>query len=356
MSVKTDIVSGTVNVPFTFRPPAAQKSIANFVLYNQSPFILIVNIGDGALVSYCPAFTADIYEVNPQVTITITPVSSIGADTPLANQIFGIFYNDNEELPFSAFPASLFGSPESVLVDSPKLLAVELNRTTSGGFTSGAIDVRRYQSFQMSVQYEAANTGPPANTMLLDLEWADDASFSNVLYNHVYEINSFLTTDCGRTHITDAHHGPFMRYHCEPGNGAASTVSLVLYGSNRQVEKARLQENGDTDATGLGVDRTILYVLAETITPAVNLERNLRLAAGPAIVTIQTGAGGGSHDVVLYTPSLGINARVYSANIPAGINNRHEKISLPRRALTLFVNNNGAANSTFWMTVTADDD
>ena len=355
----TTVQTPVQDTPIVFDFPAAntvRPVQLYFVLYNQSPYICLVQTEFDT--QFIAAFTADVYivERSPRPRIVVTPISNLGVTNPLAAQIFGTWYTTREDIPLTTVPASLFGSTESVLVDNPALLAVELNRSTSGGFTSGAIDARRYQSFQMSVQYEAANAGPPANTMLLDLEWADDSSFSNVLHNQVYEINSFLSTDCGRTHITDAMHGPFMRYHAEPGNGAASTTSLVLYGSSRQIDTPRVQENGDTDATGLGVDRCLLAIVAETITPATNLERNCRLSSGPATLIAQTGAGGGSHDIVLYPPSLGIDFRGYSVNIPAGINNVVEKIALPRRALALFVNNNGAANSILRLLLTADSE
>ena len=357
----TTVQTPVLDTPIVYDFPAEAGNLppggeVYFVLYNQSPYIC--EAATALDKQWCAAFTADAYVVptQPYPKIIVTPQSNLGSDSPLAAQIYGTWYTRKDDLPLTTVPASLFGSTESILTDNPKLLAVELNRTaTLGiGFTSGVIDVRRYQSFQMSVQWEAANAGPPANTMYLDLEWADDAAFSNVLHNQVFEINSFLSTDCGRTHIVDGHHGPFMRYHCEPANGGTSTVTLVLYGSSRPVENPRLQENGDADATGLGVDRTILICDAVTITPAANLERNCRIASGSGTVIIQTGAGGGSHDVVLYSPDIGIGARYYTSNIPAGINNVVERISLPRRAMALFVNNNGAANSTFWMSVTAD--
>lgn len=300
MSYSTSIVSGTLNVTFNMDPPVTQDPL-RLVIYNQSPFIL--QIETGLIKAYCAAFTADIYDLGKyQQKVRITPIGNIGADFPLANQIFGVFFADFEALPFATFPASLFGSPESLAVDNPTLLAFEFARTVP--FTGSAIDVRKYVSYVLSIQYDAANAGPPPNTAEVTLEWGDTASFGNILKRRTIEFHSVNSTDCGKTVVTDPVGGPFMRYSLRAANGPASTVSLVLYGSSRPVDKLRIQELGPTINAGMSTDRWLSTGLTALVAAGATLRINVRIGSGMAWIFLRPAAAGGPWSINLKVPSM----------------------------------------------------
>lgn len=242
------------------------------------------------------------------------------------------------------------------LIDRPNQIGLELNHLVP--FTTGVVDARPFQSFQLSVQYEAPNAGPPGRTCRVTLEWGDTSGFSNITHSQEYEINSVNSTDCGRTIITDRMHGAFMRMSFAAGNGAASTITLVLYGSTRPVDRARVAEIGATPGRGMSIDNTL--VLANgTIGPGVTVNRNVRLGRGPASLHYNFRIAGGPFNVILYSPYLRSLAasHVYLThnNIALGTE-RMTLLYLPRRCLTLQIDNTaGAGTADYDLSLVEDD-
>lgn len=248
-----------------------------------------------------------------------------------------------------------FTSPVG-LIDRPNQIGLELNRTVP--FTTGVQDVRGFQSFQLSVQYEAPNAGPPARTCRVTLEWGDTLGFSNITHAQEYEINSTNSTDCGRTIITDRMHGAFMRMSFAAGNGAASTITLVLYGSTRPVDRARVAEIGATPSRGMSTDNTLLLVNG-TIGPGVTINRNVRLGRGPATLHYNFRIAGGPFNVILYSPYLrsvlAAHSYLVHNNVPLGTE-RSTSLHLPRRVLTCQIDNTGGAGTAdFDLSLVEDD-
>lgn len=245
-------------------------------------------------------------------------------------------------------------SPLVVLVDEPLALASETSRLVP--WVSDPIDARRWQSFQLNVQYEAANTGPPANTGLITLEWGDTSTFTNLLQRHSYEINSKNSTDCGPTVISDGMYGPWLRFGTGAGAGAASTMSLTLYGSNRPAQRPRIAEIGAVTANGISTDRVLCRHVA-AVAANTTVYRNVRLGAGAAVLHVATGAAGGPWDLHLFTPSGGVNdGRVWSVRGHPALGEITPRLALPRRVLTLrIINTHATVAGSCDITLIAED-
>lgn len=236
--------------------------------------------------------------------------------------------------------------------DNPMLIALELN--TAIPLTSAAVDVRRWSSFVLSVQYEAANAGPPANTGIVTLEWGDTAGFGNIVGRQTLEINSVNTTDCGRTVITDRHYGPFMRYSLAAGAGAASTFTLVLYGSNRIVDFAQCYETAGVPARGMSTDNVDLWI-GQVVAFGVTLSRNVRIGSGMAVLHVNFTGAGGPWNIVAFSPALGAGQPFFQRTGLAVGSESSYSWALPRRALTFQVTNaSGAANGNAFVTLTKE--
>lgn len=242
--------------------------------------------------------------------------------------------------------------PIVTAADNPMLIGLEFNNQAP--FTSTAIDVRRWSSFTMSVQYEAANVGPPANTGIVTLEWGDTAGFGNIVGRQTYEINSVNSTDCGRTIITDRHYGPFMRYSVAAGQGAASTATLVLYGSNRIVDFAQCYETANVPARGLSTDNVDLW-MALVVAFGVTVSRNVRIGSGQAVLHVNFSGAGGPYNLSMYSPAIGAATPFFQRTGLAVGSESTYTFTLPRRALTIQITNtSGAANGNAFVTLTKE--
>lgn len=245
--------------------------------------------------------------------------------------------------------------PAIAVVDQPALLTLILNQGVP--HTSTPIDVRRWASFQLAIQYEAANAGPPANTGIVTIEWGDTAGFNNVLARHVYEINSANSTDCGRSVITDGMYGPFMRLTLGAGNGAGSTFTAVMYGSNRPYFQTRAGELATVHTRGMSSDRHIL-IHADNI-PASGVDyRNARLGVGVATIMVRVAGTGGPISVLVHSPQLGIvGGQIYNQLAVASGTTLIDRITIPRRVQAVqLVNSSGANAVTVRVTITMDND
>lgn len=243
--------------------------------------------------------------------------------------------------------------PAIAVVDQPDLIWIVLNQAIP--HTSAVFDVRRWASFQLSIQYEAANAGPPANTGVVTIEWADTNAFVNILTRHTYEINSLNSTDCGRTSISDGMQGPFMRMSLAVGNGAASTFTAVMYGSNRPFTRSRAHELAATTLRGISTDRhTVIF--NDNVGAGATVDRNARIGLGRATILIIAGTTGGPLDVLLHSPQLTLSGgRCYQRLGIAANTTVTDQITLPRRCQTLRLSNTGGAAMTVRVAVTADD-
>lgn len=241
------------------------------------------------------------------------------------------------------------------LVDSPQLIDLALNAALP--FVGPILDMRQWQSFLLSIQYEAANVAPPQNTGIVTLRWWDTAAKGNELGRQIWEINSVNQTDCGRTVITDQVRGPFMTVELSVGNGAASTMTYVLYGSNRPTDRSRVTELAPTAVAGPSSDRSIL-VYRNNLLPAGLTKLACRLGIGAATLNIGIGGAGGNINLRLYSPQL-INTSpfptFYSRSGMVGGNEFHEPITLPRRVLVAELNNTGGTTPDYNMSITIGD-
>lgn len=241
---RTPVVTPTEGVAFNFDYPGRASSAASpeklyFVLYNQSPFIL--SVGTQAKVEWCAAFTADVYEldVSPQLRVVLTPQSNIGNPAPIASAIYGTFYETKEELPLTVFPASLFGSTESILVDNP---VTALSQNLSSGVIQALpanINLGAFQSYQAVFNFSngAAST---TNYATIQVKFFSDAALTTVLWSDTIEINPGNV----RTFLNDRLHGPYMTLTPTFPGG---TLGCILVLSNRVVDRLKLMEATDDD-------------------------------------------------------------------------------------------------------------
>lgn len=245
--------------------------------------------------------------------------------------------------------------PIVALSDNPQLIAFGFSNQVP--FSQFVIDVRRWASFILSVQYEAANVAPPQNTAVMRLRWWDTSGMGNELARQDYEINSVNTVDCGRTLISDAMRGPFMSIDFLAGNGAASTLTYTLYGSNRGSDKTRATELGPTATSGISTDRVPLVFRQNGLVAGLT-KLACRLGVGPAILSIGIGGAGGAISLRLYSPFLittGIAPTFYSRTGMAGGFEIREAINLPRRVLVAELNNTGGTTPDFNMSIIEAD-
>lgn len=244
--------------------------------------------------------------------------------------------------------------PATTLVDQPELIVEEFGAVVPS--TGTAIDVRRWQSFQAQAFYNAANVGPPGNTAILRFRWADSLAFNNILHLQHYEINAVASTDCGEVTISDGMYGPFMRYNLAAGNGAASTMDLRVFGSNRPFTQSRAHELALVGARGISADRH-LVIHDGNLGIGGTVYRNVRMGIGPAKILIVVAGPGGPVDVILHSPELGLSGgRCYQRQAIAAGTTVLEAFTLPRRVQALRLTNaSGAADITVRVTVTVDN-
>jgi hypothetical protein len=338
--------------PFTIGPPPKEimHDYDKVVVNNHSPYLL--KLFNGAFQGWCHPFMGDLFPYDPSGD------GKIYAEPELMGTLAGNphhfcveYYEKDEQVSGKSYPAMMaqFGS---TLVDSPELL--DTISASQVPFTGTMVDVTAFQSFQLLVQYEAANAGPPANTCIMQISWWDAAEV-NEIWRQTYELNSINSTDCGPTRIVDAMHGEKMQISFIAGNGAASTASYLLWGSNRSVDTPRVEEFGDVDARGLGTDRALLQTTTLSVGGGATVRRNVRLGSGFAVFMFGGGATSTSYDVLLHSPEQGSGNRVYSANFtgtPAVV----QTLALPRRALTFVViNNDAGAKNVFFSLIQAQD-
>lgn len=330
-------------VPFDITFPADRQApyrqpFDRVVINNHSPFLM--HCQSGNFEQWIHPFMGDImpfYHQSGKVHVTLELVGTIAGNP---HHFCAEFYQKGEDILGRAYPAMMaqFGA---TLVDAPVLIDNDTSHLIP--FTGPTVAVDQFQSFQLLVGYEAANAGPPANTCILEISWFDAAGV-NEIWRQTYEINSINSTDCGATRITDAMRGSQIRLKFRAGNGAASTVSYILFGSNRPVPSPRCEEIGTNDTTGIGTDRILAMTGTLSVGAGATVQRNVRLGSGDAIWMFGGGATSSSYDVLLYPPSQGSGVRVYSANY-TGTPQIAQLLALPRRALTLFIKNNDGVNA-----------
>jgi hypothetical protein len=356
----TTVQTPVANTPITFDFPAANTIRPEqlfFVLYNQSPFVCVVQTEFDT--QFCAAFTADVYVVErtPRPRIIVTPISNLGADDPIASQVFGTWYTQREDIPLTTVPASLFGSTDSIAVDNPVTLLSGTAQDTTPFYTSALFDTRRYLSYQLYIEYNAANAGPPGNTLIVRLEWYSDLLGGALLHQNELEINSMNSTDCGPVIITDSMHGAFMRLVMFTGNGPNSTATFRLVGSNRPQANLRIVEIGDGGSAGQGSDQALVLLGNISVPAATTTRRNCRLGHGRATFFVRTSAAGGPWGIDLHSPDIGSTLPYWTANVPAGANFITTPITAPRRALTLVIANTHATLAgIIWVSLVVDNE
>jgi hypothetical protein len=307
-----------------------------------------VYIGDGTV----DAFTG--VPLLPLASLSITSDREwwvVADDTAIGPQSVYVVLTGVNYSPSPSEVAAQILSTGITLRDNPVLIDIGLNQLVP--FTGTVVGVSQYQSFILSVQYEAANAGPPQNTGVITLEWGDTAAFGNVLGRQTYEINSVNTTDCGRTTIVDRHAGPFMRVLGAAGNGAASTATYVLYGSYRPVDTPRVYELGPTIANGLSTDLVALW-LGRVAGAGLTIANTARIGTGAAILQLSFSAAGGPYNVSLISPQQGA-ARPFFQRTGLAVGGEFTyQIQLPRRALYISITNTGGANGNAFATLTME--
>jgi hypothetical protein len=245
--------------------------------------------------------------------------------------------------------------PVVALSDNPQLISLGLNGQIP--YSSAVIDVRRWASFVLSAQYEAPNVAPPQNTAIVRLRWWDSAGMGNEVARQDYEINSVNTVNCGRSLISDAMRGPFMSLDFLAGAGAASTLTYVLYGSNRGSDKTRATELGGLDTVGDSADR-VPFLFRQNGLVAGLTKLATRLALGPATLSIGVGGAGGAISLRIYSPYLigtGVAPTYITRTGMTGGFEVREQITLPRRVLVVELNNTGGTTPDFGMSIIVGD-
>lgn len=240
------------------------------------------------------------------------------------------------------------GTGISVTIAESQLTLVEQQFNRLGPFTTNVIDVSLFASYYLSAQYEAANAGPPANTGVITLEWGDTALFNNVLYRQTIEINSVNTTDCGRSIIQDRMYGPFMRTSVAAGNGAVSTFTLLIYAGFRPfVGSMRCRELAP-NPIGLSTDNTRLSV-RQIVNAGSTVSLNVRLGTGMSSIFVLNDStpytAGTTLSGLLYSPELTVNRRFWQRTFTTVNQTFSDQVNLPRRALTLQLDNTDGANN-----------
>lgn len=231
----------------------------------------------------------------------------------------------------------------SALIDDPAVLE---EVTSAAVPRSGAIiDVRRWQSYTLFIQSEAADAGPPANVLLFEVQWSETSTMGTFPQAQHWTVNSLLSTDCGPTYIRGPMDGAFMRINVFGGATSIGPVTYKLVGSHRPLTDHRAFEVGPTADRGLSKN-LILARMTDSVAAATTVERNVRIGPGPAMMHTRFGTAGGTWDVFLYEPQRGATTGVIWAadNLAAG-SSEVFRLSLPRAALTLRVVNDHATNS-----------
>jgi hypothetical protein len=245
-----------------------------------------------------------------------------------------------------AYTAGAAEIATQIALAQAQLALLDLRFNTAVPFTGTPVDVSLYGSYILAVQYEAAFAAPPAATAIITLEWGDTITFNNLLYRQTVEINSINSADCGRSLCQDKMYGPFMRVSAAPGNLAASTVTLILYGSYRTFTGSmRCRELGPTDAVGASTDNTRVLFAGNIAGGGGTASLNVRLGSGQSGILSQIGTaafGGGQVSMLLHSPALGVNARFWQRNYGAPNGQNLDIAVLPRRALTLQLTNTDA--------------
>lgn len=315
---------------------------------------------------FLPANTLIIND-DPTSRVWISPSSSVGfqAGTPLDPKTTFRLTRDGEYWatvdPSGTTDVQLYASPyindwqpspaaiaAQVLAtgitvrDNPTLIGFQFS--TAIPVTTNIGDVRQYQSFTLSIQYEAPAAGPPASTCILTIEWGDTAAFGNILGRQTYEINSVFSTDCGRTNIVDNMSGPFMRISLAAGLGAASTVTWVMYGSYRTVSAPRFYELGVTPARGMSTDLVCLQV-GNVLGAGATITRNVRAGVGLATLHINFSGPGGPYNFSLFVPSIGLGAPFFQRTGLGVASESTFQFMMPRRVLSLSTTNSSGVNN-----------
>lgn len=245
--------------------------------------------------------------------------------------------------------------PIVALSDNPQLIGFGLSGQIP--YSQSVLDVRQWSSFILSAQYEAANVAPPQNTAVCRLRWWDAVGMGNEVDRQDYEINSVNTTDCGRTLLSDAMRGPFMSIDFLAGSGAPSTLTFVLFGSNRAATRSRATELGPTLVKGIATDR-MPFLFRSNPLPAGLTKLAARMCLGEATVSIGIGGAGGPVNIRMYSPAQFAgagNPAWYSRSGMAVGFEVHEAVIFPRRVQVIEINNTGAAGPDFSMAISVGD-
>lgn len=357
MSYPTVQFTPVLNTSQTIRPPDVKEKDLTFVLYNQSPFILLLSIGP--ISTFMPAFTADAFPVGgfAQV-ITFTPISGSSTNPPL-NRVFGVFYLPGEALPFGAFPASLSGgpSPDDIAVSVANQAFATLAQTllntgariidqpfvaarttmTSGVEMTPFLNVAAsgFQSYQIMLQF-SNGAQSATNFASVEIRFKDDQN--NVVWRDLVEINAGNV----ETYITDRMHGTVMTlFPTFPGG----TLSVDWLFSNRPADRLHIQEQACND-------RILLNRVGTTVAAsATSGHQFVPLFHGPIQISLDADAGVsarwdfyfGSLSGVVHKFSFTGVVVILDINI------------LPIRPLHYTITNGVAAQHTFFTSIWARD-
>jgi hypothetical protein len=283
--------------------------------------------------------------LDPKTTFTLTRDGEYFATVDPSGttdvQLYCSPYIDNWQPSPAAIAAQVLSTGITVK-DNPTLIGFVFS--TAIPVTTSIGDVRQYQSFTLSAQYEAPLAGPPANTCIVTIEFGDSAAFGNILSRQTYEINSVFSTDCGRTTIIDNMAGPFMRILLAAGFGVASTVTWVLYGSYRTVSAPRFFELGTTPARGMSTDLIVLQ-FAQVLAFGVAQARNVRAGTGLATLHCNFTGAGGPYNISLFAPSIGAGTPFFQRSALASGSESTFQFMIPRRVLSMNILNSSAGSN-----------
>lgn len=358
MSVRTGTVTPALNTQFTIPQPIGQTDAKRLVLYNQSPFVLTVSIG--SIKSFLPAFTADIYTLDPNPEdINVVPVIS-SSTSPLLSSIYGVFYYPDEDLPYASFPISLAGGPSptdiavSVAQQAFSQLATTLLNTgsriidqpfvaTRANLTSNSeqsaffnVPASGFQSYILMLQF-SNGAQSATNYATVEIRFKDDTG--QVVWRDLIEVNAGNV----ETYLTDRMHGSIMTlFPTFPGG----TLFCDWLFSNRPADRLHFMEQACNDRILL--DRKVTNVAANS----TSAHQFVPAFHGPASMQIDGSAPTSSANFNFFFGSLApIAVKFKYAGSPIFIDN----IVLPLRPLHYTIDNLEAAARDFILSVWARD-
>lgn len=234
-----------------------------------------------------------------------------------------------------------FGFTESVgftsPVDQPVLLKSRDALTFQDFYSSGAIDLRAYQSYALMLRLE---NGTLLTTDVVDLDlffYMDSTLSSNAeVFDDSYTIYKTDILGSSRVQISDICHGSFMELSLTDPfvTGRTGQLTYRIYGSYRPIANTFLRTSPNGMIYG---QRRILAAGANDGGQAA------RLAYGRGRAVLVSGAGGGATMDIAYGGST-----VTDDVLVAGAANTRvtQEIILPRIQARVTITNTGAAGST----------